>query len=77
MYFQDVILSLQSFWARKGCLVVRPMTRRWAPEPFTTPPCPALGPEPWNTAMSAFRRPTTAARGKPNRLNTTISFRCC
>ena len=59
MSFQDVILSLQDFWAKQGCVVVQPYdTEKGAgtfnPSTFLR----SLGPEPWNTAyVEPCRRP--------------------
>src|ERR1044071_8315396 len=51
MTFQDLILKLQQFWAKQGCVIVQPMdmemgagTFHWAT--FLR----AIGPEPWNVA---------------------------
>jgi glycyl-tRNA synthetase alpha chain len=69
--FQDLILSLQAFWAKQGCVIVQPMdmemgagTFHWAT--FLR----AIGPEPWNVAyVQPSRRPTDGRYGEnPNRL---------
>ena len=49
MTFQDLVLALQTFWARQGCLIVQPYdTEKGAgtlsPHTFLR----ALDPEPWN-----------------------------
>jgi len=71
MNFQEVILALQDFWAKKGCLIVQPYdvekgagTFNWAT--FLK----ALGPEPWKAAyVEPSRRPTDGRYGEnPNRL---------
>lgn len=71
MNFQDVILSLQKFWARKGCLLVQPYDMEVGAGTFH----PAtllrtLGPEPWKVAYpQPSRRPTDGRYGEnPNRL---------
>ena len=71
MYFQDIILSLQSFWASRGCLIVQPynsdvVAGSYNPAKFLR----ALGPEPWNVAfVEPSRRPTDGRYGdNPNRL---------
>ena len=71
MYFQDIILSLQSFWASRGCLIVQPYNSEvgagtYNPATFLR----ALGPEPWNVAfVEPSRRPTDGRYGdNPNRL---------
>ncbi|MGB5987875.1 MAG: glycine--tRNA ligase subunit alpha [Desulfobacterales bacterium] len=71
MNFQDVILALEKFWARKGCVVVQPYDLEVGAGTFhhhTT--LKALGPEPWNVAyVQPSRRPTDGRYGdNPNRL---------
>jgi glycyl-tRNA synthetase alpha chain len=71
MNFQDVILTLDRFWARKGCVVVQPYDLEVGAGTFhhhTT--LKALGPEPWNVAyVQPSRRPTDGRYGdNPNRL---------
>ena len=77
MTFQDLILTLQGYWARQGCVIVQPMdmemgagTFHWAT--FLR----ALGPEPWNTAyVQPSRRPTDGRYGEnPNRLQHYYQF---
>jgi len=69
--FQDLILSLQRFWAERGCLIVQPYNSEvgagtYNPSTFLR----ALGPEPWNVAfVEPSRRPTDGRYGEnPNRL---------
>ena len=71
MYFQEVILALQDFWAKRGCLIVQPYNSEvgagtYNPATFLR----ALGPEPWNVAfVEPSRRPTDGRYGdNPNRL---------
>ena len=71
MYFQDLILTLQSFWAQRGCLIVQPYNSEvgagtYNPATFLR----SLGPEPWNVAfVEPSRRPTDGRYGEnPNRL---------
>ncbi|MSP25796.1 MAG: glycine--tRNA ligase subunit alpha [Myxococcales bacterium] len=71
MYFQDIILTLQRFWAERGCLIVQPYNSEvgagtYNPATFLR----ALGPEPWNVAyVEPSRRPTDGRYGdNPNRL---------
>jgi glycyl-tRNA synthetase alpha chain len=71
MFFQDVILKLHNFWARKGCVLVQPYDLEVGAgtfHPATT--LKALGPEPWNVAyVQPSRRPTDGRYGdNPNRL---------
>jgi len=71
MYFQDVILALQRFWAERGCIIVQPYNSEvgagtYNPATFLR----ALGPEPWNVAfVEPSRRPSDGRYGdNPNRL---------
>ncbi|MBC2742701.1 MAG: glycine--tRNA ligase subunit alpha, partial [Desulfosarcina sp.] len=71
MNFQDVIITLDKFWARKGCVVVQPYDLEVGAGTFhhhTT--LKALGPEPWDVAyVQPSRRPTDGRYGdNPNRL---------
>ncbi|MBT8449042.1 MAG: glycine--tRNA ligase subunit alpha [Gammaproteobacteria bacterium] len=69
--FQDLILSLQQFWAQQGCVIVQPLDLEvgagtFHPATFLR----SIGPEPWNTAyVQPCRRPTDGRYGEnPNRL---------
>jgi glycyl-tRNA synthetase alpha chain len=71
MYFQDLILKLQEFWARQGCVALQPYdvevgAGTFHPATFFR----VLGPEPWRTAyVEPSRRPTDGRYGEnPNRL---------
>jgi glycyl-tRNA synthetase alpha chain len=71
MNFQDVIMRLESFWSRKGCLIIQPYDEEVGAGTFhhaTT--LRALGPEPWRVAyVQPSRRPTDGRYGEnPNRL---------
>jgi glycyl-tRNA synthetase alpha chain len=71
MYFQDIILSLQRFWAERGCLVVQPYNSEVGAGTFNPATAlRAIGPEPWNVAyVEPSRRPTDGRYGdNPNRL---------
>jgi glycyl-tRNA synthetase alpha chain len=77
MTFQDLILRLQGFWARQGCVVLQPLdmevgagTFHWAT--FLR----AIGPEPWKAAyVQPSRRPTDGRYGEnPNRLQHYYQF---
>ncbi|MBW2355522.1 MAG: glycine--tRNA ligase subunit alpha [Deltaproteobacteria bacterium] len=71
MHFQDVILSLQKFWARKGCVLVQPYDMEVGAGTFHPATLlRSLGPEPWNVAyVQPSRRPTDGRYGEnPNRL---------
>jgi glycyl-tRNA synthetase alpha chain len=70
MYFQEVILALQDFWARRGCLIVQPYNSEvgagtYNPATFLR----AIGPEPWSVAyVEPSRRPSDGRYGdNPNR----------
>jgi len=69
--FQQIILSLQAFWAERGCLLVQPYdveegAGTFHPSTFLR----SLGPEPWRCAyVQPSRRPTDGRYGEnPNRL---------
>jgi len=71
MTFQEIISTLQHFWASRGCVVVQPYNSEvgagtYNPATFLR----ALGPEPWNVAfVEPSRRPTDGRYGdNPNRL---------
>ena len=71
MYFQEVILALQDFWARRGCLIVQPYNSEVGAGTFNPATfLRAIGPEPWNVAfVEPSRRPTDGRYGdNPNRL---------
>lgn len=71
MYFQDLISSLQRFWAERGCLVVQPYNSEVGAATFNPATVlRAIGPEPWNVAyVEPCRRPTDGRYGdNPNRL---------
>jgi glycyl-tRNA synthetase alpha chain len=71
MNFQNMILTLQNFWARKGCIIVQPYdvekgAGTMNPMTFLR----TIGPEPWNVAyVEPSRRPADGRYGEnPNRL---------
>ncbi len=77
MTFQDVILKLQDFWAKKGCLIVQPYDLEKGAgtfNPSTFLMC--LGPNPWNAAyVEPSRRPTDGRYGdNPFRLQHYYQF---
>jgi len=77
MLFQDVILTLQRFWAKKGCVLVQPYDSEVGAGTFhPTTLLKALGPEPWNVAyVQPSRRPTDGRYGEnPNRLQHYYQF---
>jgi glycyl-tRNA synthetase alpha chain len=68
--FQDVIIVLQEFWAKKGCLIVQPYdiekgAGTFNPNTFLR----SLGPEPWKVGyVEPSRRPKDGRYGdNPNR----------
>ncbi|MDY0220155.1 MAG: glycine--tRNA ligase subunit alpha [Desulfobacterium sp.] len=71
MNFQDVILTLQNFWAEKGCVLIQSYDTEVGAGTFhPTTLLKALGPEPWKVAyVQPSRRPTDGRYGEnPNRL---------
>jgi glycyl-tRNA synthetase alpha chain len=71
MNFQNLIMGLQNFWARQGCILQQPYDIEVGAGTFH----PAtllrvLGPEPWRVAyVEPSRRPTDGRYGEnPNRL---------
>jgi glycyl-tRNA synthetase alpha chain len=77
MKFQDVILSLQKFWARKGCILVQPYDLEVGAGTFHPATLlRSLGPEPWHVAyVQPSRRPTDGRYGEnPYRLQHYYQF---
>ena len=77
MNFQDIILSLQNFWSKKGCVLQQPYgievgAGTFNPATFLR----VIGPEPWNVAyVEPSRRPTDGRYGdNPNRLQHFYQF---
>ena len=71
MYFQDLILKLQSYWGSRGCILAQGYDQEVGAgtmNPATFLRC--LGPEPWNVAyVEPSRRPADGRYGEnPNRL---------
>ncbi|WP_434511386.1 glycine--tRNA ligase subunit alpha [Desulfitobacterium sp. AusDCA] len=71
MKFQDMILTLNTFWGEQGCILAHPYDMEkgagtFNPNTFLR----ALGPEPWKVAyVEPSRRPTDGRYGEnPNRL---------
>jgi glycyl-tRNA synthetase alpha chain len=69
--FQGLILTLHSYWADKGCVILQPYDMEVGAgtfHPATT--LRALGPKPWNAAyVQPSRRPKDGRYGEnPNRL---------
>jgi glycyl-tRNA synthetase alpha chain len=75
--FQDLILTLQNFWAKRGCLILQPYDVEMGAgtfHPATT--LRALGPRPWRAAyVQPSRRPKDGRYGEnPNRLQHYYQF---
>ena len=75
--FQDMILTLQQFWAAQGCVVLQPYDMEVGAgtfHPATT--LRSLGPKPWNAAyVQPSRRPKDGRYGEnPNRLQHYYQF---
>ncbi len=71
MFFQDIIMELNRFWAEQGCIVQQPYDMEVGAGTFHPATLlRALGPEPWKTAyVQPSRRPTDGRYGEnPNRL---------
>lgn len=75
--FQDLILTLQQFWGREGCVILQPYDMEVGAgtfHPATT--LRALGPKPWAAAyVQPSRRPKDGRYGEnPNRLQHYYQF---
>ena len=77
MNFQQLVLSLQSYWAQQGCIIGQPYdvekgAGTFNPHTFLR----TLGPEPWKVAyVEPCRRPTDGRYGEnPNRLGAYYQF---
>lgn len=75
--FQGLILALQQYWARQGCVILQPLDMEvgagtFHPATFLR----AIGPETWNAAyVQPCRRPTDGRYGEnPNRLQHYYQF---
>lgn len=77
MTFQQLILTLQTYWAEKGCVVLQPYDMEVGAGTFHTATfLRSLGPEIWNAAyVQPSRRPTDGRYGNnPNRLQHYYQF---
>src|SRR3569833_3550083 len=77
MYLQDLIFTLQKFWADRGCVIEQPVdvevgAGTFHPATFLR----VLGPEPWIAAFAQFcRRPSDGRYGdNPNRAGADYQF---
>ena len=69
--FQEIILTLQHYWAERGCVLLQPYDMEMGAGTFHTATfLRALGPEPWRAAyVQPSRRPKDGRYGEnPNRL---------
>ncbi len=69
--FQDLILTLQNYWAERGCVILQPYDMPMgAGTSHVATTLRALGPRPWRAAyVQPSRRPTDGRYGEnPNRL---------
>ena len=69
--FQQIILSLNQYWDRHGCVLLQPYDMEMGAGTFHTATfLRAVGPEPWNAAyVQPCRRPKDGRYGEnPNRL---------
>ena len=77
MYFQDIILNLQNYWATRGCAIHQPYDIEVGAGTFN--PCTffrVLGPDPYSAAyVEPSRRPSDGRYGEnPNRLQHYYQF---
>jgi glycyl-tRNA synthetase alpha chain len=75
--FQDIIMNIQKFWGKYGCLILQPYDIEVGAgtfHPATT--LRSLGPKPWKAAyVQPSRRPTDGRYGEnPNRLQHYYQF---
>ena len=69
--FQDMILGLQQYWAKQGCVLLQPQDMEVGAGTFhSATTLRSLGPDAWRTAyVQPSRRPTDGRYGEnPNRL---------
>ncbi|MBI5750556.1 MAG: glycine--tRNA ligase subunit alpha [Hydrogenophilales bacterium] len=75
--FQEIILTLQQYWAKQGCVILQPYDMEMGAGTFHTATfLRALGPEPWQAAyVQPSRRPKDGRYGEnPNRLQHYYQF---
>ena len=75
--FQEIVMSLQKFWGKNGCVLLQPYDLEVGAgtfHPATT--LRSLGPNPWKAAyVQPSRRPTDGRYGEnPNRLQHYYQF---
>ncbi len=75
--FQDLIMTLQHFWAEQGCVILQPYDMEVGAGTFhPATALRSLGPKPWNAAfVQPSRRPKDGRYGEnPNRLQHYYQF---
>ncbi len=75
--FQEIILRLQNYWGKRGCVLMQPYDIEVGAGTFNPATfLKALGPEPWRAAyIEPSRRPTDGRYGdNPNRLQHYYQF---
>ena len=75
--FQEIILRLQNYWGKRGCILMQPYDIEVGAGTFNPATfLKALGPEPWRAAyIEPSRRPTDGRYGdNPNRLQHYYQF---
>ncbi len=75
--FQALILALQEYWSRRGCVLLQPFDMEMGAGTFHPATfLRAIGPEPWSAAyVQPSRRPTDGRYGEnPNRLQHYYQF---
>ncbi len=75
--FQDLILTLQNYWSRQGCMILQPYDMEMGAGTFhPATVLRSLGPNPWNAAyVQPCRRPTDGRYGaNPNRFQHYYQF---
>ncbi len=75
--FQDLILTLQNYWSKQGCVILQPFdTEVGAGTLHPATVLRSLGPKPWNVAyVQPSRRPADGRYGdNPNRLQHYYQF---
>lgn len=75
--FQELIFTLQTFWAQQGCVILQPLDLEMGAATFHPATfLRAVGPEPWRVAHpQSCRRPTDGRYGEnPNRMQHFYQF---
>ena len=79
MHFQDIIQTLNRFWAERGCLILQPYdTEKGAGTMSPHTVLRAIGPEPWAVAYRSpvAGRPMAATAITRTGPSTTSSTKC-